>query len=158
LAARARLELSYQTRINAVPGPFGAAAGAGAAANCDFAISFREFLYPGGGEHRRQAGDTAGRYGTNKTIRNARSIGGVQLPVSQPVNQGPGIIGNALRLRVDVEIAHRFLFSQPVSVMNLEELSKSFQIPFDGLLGQDIPNQFRSVRMDYKAHVIELEP
>jgi hypothetical protein len=95
--------------------------------------------------------------GANKTILNARSIGRVQLPVSQPVNHGPGIIGNALCLRVDVEIAHRFLFSQPVSVMNLEELSKSFQIPFDGLLGQDILNQFRSVRIDYKAHVIELE-
>ncbi len=41
--------------------------------------------------------------------------------------------------------------------MNLEELSKSFRIQFDGLLGQDILNQFRSVRIDYKNHVIELE-
>ena len=95
--------------------------------------------------------------GVNKTILNARSIGKVQLPVSQPVNQGAGIIANALRLRVHVEIAHQFMFSQSVSVMNLEELSKRFQIPFDGLLGQDILNQFRSVRIDYKAHVIELE-
>ena len=96
--------------------------------------------------------------GANKTILNARSIGRVQLPVSQPMNQGAGIVGNAVRLRVDVEIAHRFLFSQPVSVMNLDDLSKRFQIPFDGLLGQDILSQFRSVRIDYKAHVIELEP
>jgi hypothetical protein len=59
---------------------------------------------------------------------------------------------------VHVEIAHQFMFSQSVSVMNLEELSKRFQIPFDGLLGQDILSQFRSVRIDYKAHVIELEP
>jgi hypothetical protein len=81
----------------------------------------------------------------------------VQLPVSQPVNQGAGITGNALRLRVHVEIAHQFMFSQSVSVMNLEDLSKRFQIHFDGLLGQDILNQFRSVRIDYKAHVIELE-
>jgi hypothetical protein len=41
--------------------------------------------------------------------------------------------------------------------MNLEDLSKRFQIHFDGLLGQDVLNQFRSVRIDYKAHVIELE-
>ncbi len=95
--------------------------------------------------------------GANKTILNAKSFGRVQLPVSQPVNQGAGIIGNALRLRVDLEIAHQILFSQPVSVMNLEELSKRFRIPFDGLLGQDILNQFRSVRIDYKSHVIELE-
>lgn len=88
---------------------------------------------------------------------NARSIGRVQLPVSQPMNQAAGIVGNAVRLRVDVEIAHRFLFSQPVSVMNPADLSKRFQIPFDGLLGQDILSQFRSVRIDYKGHVIELE-
>jgi hypothetical protein len=96
--------------------------------------------------------------GANKTILNARSIGRVQHQASQPVNQGAGIIGNAVRLRVDVEIAHHFLFSQPVSVMNLADLSKRFQIPFDGLLGQDILSQLRSVRIDYKAHVIELEP
>jgi len=95
--------------------------------------------------------------GANKTILNARSIGRVQLPVSQPVNQGAGIIGNALRLCVHVEIAHQCMFSQSVSVMNLEDLSKRFQIHFDGLLGQDILNQFRAVRIDYKAHVIELE-
>src|SRR6267143_2319306 len=39
--------------------------------------------------------------GANKTILNARSIGRVQLPVTQPMNQGAGIIGNAVRLRVD---------------------------------------------------------
>ena len=51
---------------------------------------------------------------------------------------------------------HHFLFSQPVSVMNLDDLSKRFQLPFDGLLGQDILSQFQSVRIDFKAHV-ELE-
>lgn len=95
--------------------------------------------------------------GANKTILSAKSFGRVSLPVNKPVNQGAGIVGNALRLRVDLEIAHQILFSQPVSVMNLEELSKRFRIPFDGLLGQDILNQFRSVRFDYKSHVIELE-
>jgi hypothetical protein len=95
--------------------------------------------------------------GANKTILNTRSFCKSELHVSQPVNRGAGIVGNALRLRVDLEIAHQFLFSQPVSVMNLEELSKRFGIPFDGLLGQDVLNQFRSVRIDYKKHVIELE-
>jgi hypothetical protein len=95
--------------------------------------------------------------GANKTILNAKSFGRASLPISQPLNQGAGIVGNALRLRVDLELAHQILFSQPVSVMNLEDLSKRFRIPFDGLLGQDILNQFRSVRIDYKTHVIELE-
>jgi hypothetical protein len=55
------------------------------------------------------------------------------------------------------EIAGRYLFSQPISVMNLGDLPQRVGVPFDGLLGQDILRQFRSVRIDYKKHVIELE-
>jgi hypothetical protein len=94
--------------------------------------------------------------GANKTILNSSSFCN-ERSVARPVNRGAGIVGNALRLRVDLELARQIMFSQPVSVMNLEELSKSLRIPFDGLLGQDILNQFRSVRIDYKNHVIELE-
>ena len=38
-----------------------------------------------------------------------------------------------------------------------DELAQHFGIHFDGLLGQDILNQFRSVRIDYKTHTIDLE-
>jgi len=96
--------------------------------------------------------------GANKTILNSSSFCNTERSAARPVKRGAGIVGNALRLRVDLELAHQIMFSQPVSVMNLEELSKSLRIPFDGLLGQDILNQFRSVRIDYKNHVIELEP
>jgi hypothetical protein len=96
--------------------------------------------------------------GANKTILNTKSFGRVEMHVSKPVNRGAGIVGNSLRLRVDLELAHEFLFSQRVSVMDLEELSRRFGIQFDGLLGQDILKQFHSVRIDYKNHVIELEP
>jgi hypothetical protein len=95
--------------------------------------------------------------GANKTILDARSFCRTEMQMSKPVNRGAGIVGNALRLRVNLEIAHQFMFSQHVSVMNLEELSRRFGFQFDGLLGQDILNQFRSVRIDYKNHVIELE-
>ena len=95
--------------------------------------------------------------GANKTILNAKSFCKTEMNVTRPVNRGAGIVGNALRLRVDLEIAHEFMFSQRVSIMNLEELSRRFGIQFDGLLGQDILNQFRSVRIDYKRCVIELE-
>ena len=95
--------------------------------------------------------------GANKTILNAKSFCKTEMNVTRPVNRGAGIVGNALRLRVDLEIAHEFMFSRRVSVMNLEELSRRFGIQFDGLLGQDILNQFRSVRIDYKRCVIELE-
>jgi len=96
--------------------------------------------------------------GANQTILNAKSFGKVELHVSKPMNREAGIVGNALRLRVDLEIAHEFLFSQHVSVIDLEELSRHFGVQFDGLLGQDILNQFHSVRIDYKKHLIELEP
>jgi hypothetical protein len=41
--------------------------------------------------------------------------------------------------------------------MNLGDLPQRVGVPFDGLLGQDILRQFRSVRIDYKKHMIELE-
>ena len=37
------------------------------------------------------------------------------------------------------------------------ELGQHFGIHFDGLPGQDILNQFRSVRIDYETHTIDLE-
>ena len=94
--------------------------------------------------------------GANNTIINAKMYGNVQAPRIDGVS-GPGIVGNALRLRVDLEIGGRFLFSQPVSVMNLGDLPKRVGAQFDGLLGQDILRQFRSIRINYGAHVIELE-
>jgi len=95
--------------------------------------------------------------GANNTIINAKIYGNVQAPRVELTSKGPGIVGNALRLHVDLEIADRFLFSQPVSVMNLGDLPQRVGAKFDGLLGQDILRQFRSVRINYRAHVIELE-
>ena len=95
--------------------------------------------------------------GANNTIINAKLCGNAPAPLIEPMSKGPGITGNALRMRVDLEIARRFLFSQPVSVMNLGDLPKSVGAEFDGLLGQDILRQFRSVRINYRARVIELE-
>ena len=95
--------------------------------------------------------------GANNTIIDAKICGNVQAPNVEPVTKGPGVIGNALRLRVDLEIAGRFLFSRPVSVMTLGDLPQHLGAQFDGLLGQDILRQFRSVRINYHARVIELE-
>lgn len=95
--------------------------------------------------------------GANNTIINAKLCGNVHAPSVEPVLKGPGVISNSLRMRVDLEIARRFLFSQTVSVMNLGDLPKSLGAEFDGLLGQDILRQFRSVRINYRARVIELE-
>ena len=95
--------------------------------------------------------------GANNTIINGKLCGSLRAPGIKPVSGGPGIVGNALRLRVDLEIAGRFLFSQPVSVMNIGDLPQRVGAEFSGLLGQDILRQFRSIRIDYRDSVIELE-
>jgi len=95
--------------------------------------------------------------GANKTILNAKAYGIAHLRARQPVHRGPGIVGNALRLRVDLEIANQFLFSQEVSVMDLGELAQRFGIHFDVRQILLILNQFRSVRSDYKRHAMVLE-
>jgi len=48
--------------------------------------------------------------------------------------------------------------SQRVAVMNLDELSDILGVRhIDGLIGEDILRDFRSIRIDYHARVIELE-
>jgi hypothetical protein len=75
----------------------------------------------------------------------------------QRSRNGPGMAGESLRLPVELALADRIWVGQRVSVMNLDDLKRILGISFDGLLGQDILRQFRSVRIDYHAHVIELE-
>jgi hypothetical protein len=70
---------------------------------------------------------------------------------------GPGLVGNSLRRPADLELGGHVWTAQQVSVMNLDELKQMLHMDFDGLLGQDILRQFRSVRIDYRAHVIELQ-
>jgi hypothetical protein len=95
--------------------------------------------------------------GANNTIISPRVCGNVSAPLPELASKGPGIVGKALRLRVDLEIAGRILFSRPVSVMNLGDLPQRIGAQFDGLLGQDILRQFRSVHINYHSHLIELE-
>lgn len=95
--------------------------------------------------------------GANRTILDTRAYGRSLMTPSRPISRQVGVVGNAVRVRVDLEIAHQFLFSQPVSVMHLDDLPQRLGAQFDGLLGQDILGQFRSVRINYRDRVIELE-
>jgi hypothetical protein len=97
--------------------------------------------------------------GANRTIVSTRIYGNVsfelqRLPRRQ---QGPGLVGYSLRRSADVELGEHVWTAQQVSVMDLDELKQMLHMDFDGLLGQDILRQFRSVRIDYHAHLIELE-
>lgn len=97
--------------------------------------------------------------GSNRTIVSIKIYGTAQFNL-QRIRQnhnGPGHVGESLRLRADVALANHLWADQPVSVMNLEDLKQELGVNFDGLLGEDLLREFRSVRINYKAHVIELE-
>jgi Aspartyl protease len=71
---------------------------------------------------------------------------------------GPGIIGESISTRMDLELGGHRWYAQRVSIMNLDELSEILRVKhIDGLIGQDVLREFRAVRIDYHAHVIELE-
>ena len=97
--------------------------------------------------------------GADKTIISVKSYGNVQfkLQSAQRRSNGPGMVGESVRLPVDLTLANRLWMGQRVAIMDLEELQKALGITFDGLLGEDILREFRSVRIDYRTHVIELE-
>jgi hypothetical protein len=97
--------------------------------------------------------------GADRTIVSIKTYGNVQYQLEsiRHYDKGPGMVGYALRLPVDLTLANRLWVAQRVSVMNLEDLKQTLGITFDGLLGQDILREFRSIRIDYHAHVIELE-
>jgi Aspartyl protease len=97
--------------------------------------------------------------GANHTIVSGKAYGNAQFQVRNlhRNDRGPGMQGDALRLRANFALANRVWISHPVYVMNVDELSRRFGTPVDGLLGQDVLQEFRSVRINYKARVIELE-
>jgi hypothetical protein len=97
--------------------------------------------------------------GANRTIVSAKIYGNVRfdlprLPRREP---GAGLVGYSLRRLADVELGEHIWTAQQVSVMDLDELQQMLHIEFDGLLGQDILRQFRSVRIDYRAHLIDFQ-
>jgi hypothetical protein len=97
--------------------------------------------------------------GSNHTIVSVRFYGNVLLALrpAQHDRGAAGWMGESIRLPVDLSLADHIWAGQCVTMMNLDELQKVLGIHFDGLLGQDILREFRSVRIDYGAHLIELE-
>jgi Aspartyl protease len=97
--------------------------------------------------------------GAVNTIISAKACGipQFQLQGLHRKDHEPGLTGDSLRLRANFAFANRVWLSQPVSVMNVDELTRRFGTPVDGVLGQDLLREFRSVRINYKSHVIELE-
>jgi hypothetical protein len=97
--------------------------------------------------------------GATRTIVSASIYGKVpfRLRTIERTSHSAGIIGDSVILPVNLELANHTWSGQHVAVMNLDGLSQVLGIQFDGLIGQDVLREFRSVRIDYHAHVIELE-
>jgi len=97
--------------------------------------------------------------GANRTIVSAKVYGQVQFKMHQlrRNGHGAGVSGNSIPLPADLVLAERVWTAHRVSVMNLDELSDLLKLHLDGLIGQDILRDFRYVRIDYRARVIELE-
>jgi hypothetical protein len=97
--------------------------------------------------------------GATRTIVSASIYGKVsfRLRTIERTSHSAGIIGDSVILPVNLELANHTWSGQPVAVMNLDGLSQVLGIQFDGLIGQDVLREFRSVRIDYRAHAIELE-
>jgi hypothetical protein len=97
--------------------------------------------------------------GANRTIVSAKIYGSVRFDLQRmPRRPGAaGFAGYSLRRAADVGLGENTWTAQQVSVMDLDELKQMLHMDFDGLLGQDFLRQFRSVRIDYRAHVIELQ-
>ena len=97
--------------------------------------------------------------GANRTIISTKIYGSINVELQHKTRprQGPGVVGYSLRRSADLELGEHVWTAQQVSVMDLDELKQMLHMDFDGLLGQDILRQFRSVRIDYRAHMIELQ-
>jgi predicted aspartyl protease len=97
--------------------------------------------------------------GATRTIVSAKSYGNLafRLHSVERTSQGPGIAGDSVALPIHLELGTHIWAGQRVAVMNLDGLNLLLGTPFDGLLGQDVLREFRSVRIDYRTHTVELE-
>ena len=97
--------------------------------------------------------------GANRTIVSARIYGNIRFELQRmPHHQGAaGFAGYSLRRSADLGLGENVWIAQQVSVMDLDELKQMLHMDFDALLGQDFLRQFRAVRIDYRAHTIELQ-
>ena len=97
--------------------------------------------------------------GANNTIISAQAAGlaTVQFRSLQATKAGTGAEGDYITRDVDLRLSNRHWIARRVLVMDLSDASKRMGTYVDGFLGQDILREFASVRIDYKAQVLELE-
>ena len=70
---------------------------------------------------------------------------------------GAGAGGDYTKAKIDLRLEKRHWIERAVLVMDLSEVSKRLGTPINGFIGQDILREFSTVRIDYKAGVVEFE-
>ncbi len=97
--------------------------------------------------------------GATRTIVSAKVYGnvGYSLRLAQRAGQQPGFVGETVTLPVNLQLDRHTWLARRVSIMNFNGLSDVLGADFDGLLGEDVLREFRSVHIDYRNHQIELE-
>jgi hypothetical protein len=96
--------------------------------------------------------------GANNTIVSPQVAGlnAGQLKALQATRAGTGSEGDWIAARVDLRLGSQRWVHRSVLVMNLDDASKRMGTRIEGFLGQDILQQFKSFRIDYKACFIEI--
>lgn len=91
--------------------------------------------------------------GAARTVVSPDVLGRVaefDLKLSRFRSRGPGFSGEATWERVDsLRLGQQVWHDLPVVVMNLKEISQVYGRQIDGLLGQDLLSEFRSVTIDF---------
>ena len=97
--------------------------------------------------------------GATRTIVSAKAYGyvGYRLRLAQRIGQQPGFVGEGISMPVNLELERHTWLGRRVSIMNFDGLNGDLGADFDGLLGEDVLREFRSVHIDYRNHQIELE-
>lgn len=92
--------------------------------------------------------------GAARTVVSPRVLGGLaefELKMSRFRSREPGLKGEAMWEQVrSFRLGRQVWYDLRVVVMNLEEVSRIYGRPIDGLLGQDLLSEFESVTIDFR--------
>jgi predicted aspartyl protease len=80
----------------------------------------------------------------------------VELRKARFAQSGPGMLGEAIIMRVDLKLGTNSWSQAPVMVMDLQYVQDLYGKDIDGLLGQDVLSQFSSVTVDFKNRQLVL--
>ncbi len=73
-------------------------------------------------------------------------------------SEGPGLRADGRWTTATFRLGGRTWFHRKVVGMRLDEVSRAFRRDIDGILGQDLLREFRSVTIDFDAKEVRLTP